>query len=442
MALFVSHGENCYKGSVHANQYLGIIMLLNDFTPSEAEAAALKMSSSLDTPLSLRDFEARPDALALSEMIGVSSVPLRHEIKPVKTFQVSNAQKQKPNIFKFCSTLPTTFQDGEFKYPDVSSPLFKMMPNASRNFRLDTMNYQSTTTPRRNDTFDSFRVRNGPAPANLVVGSPISRSYDEVFYLNKSPEVSPYYERFPAIRGQTLGSSGRSQSPDSDVDYGTSYGSNDFNQSSGNVDVENFSNIMVRESSSGKQNISRQVWIFQQRCISLSNGAFGTTTKPTVPPGLEPLPGSGDSSPIRGVEDAAGSMRRLNPASFLSPIKSTAGHSTASPGGCCEDLLARPCPLSPISAEAAEAELGHRAARVQQQLAAVSAYLSPARSMSGDNYANTSILTPIRRELALDAMPTTLETTAVAGNNSEFELEHAARVNRRGACELLSCDAS
>ena len=88
--------------------------------------------------------------------------------------------------------------------------------------------------PRR---FDSY----GPIRGG-VAASPYNPSYDEVFMMNnRTPDASPFRQRPNHYRCGA--DQGRSHSPESDVGYGTSFGSQDIG--GGTVDMDILSNIVV-----------------------------------------------------------------------------------------------------------------------------------------------------------------------------------------------------
>ena len=77
--------------------------------------------------------------------------------------------------------------------------------------------------------------------------SPYNPSIDDVFNLSsRTPEASPF--RHPAVHPHRAFDHGRTaHSPESDVGYGTSYGSHDFGGHT--LDMDILSNLVVKSNS-------------------------------------------------------------------------------------------------------------------------------------------------------------------------------------------------
>ena len=124
------------------------------------------------------------------------------------------------------------FQCGEFKYPDVSSPLCKILAPTKERGHGPLFDL----SPGKPDDFPPLR-RGG-----LSV-SPYNPNFDEVFQLSsRTPDVSPF--RYQPQQ-QRFGDHGRSTySPESDVGYGTSFGSQELGGHT--LDMDILSNLVVR----------------------------------------------------------------------------------------------------------------------------------------------------------------------------------------------------
>lgn len=152
----------------------------------------------------------------LSELLGVS---------PAKARQERNLHTVK------------TLQCGEFKYPDVSSPLCKILGGTHFERVSTGAGPNRLDFSPRNRRLDSF----GPIRGGLAA-SPYNPSYDEVFTMNnRTPDASPFRQQPNHFRRNT--DLGRSHSPESDVGYGTSFGSQDFSGGH-NVDMDILSNLV------------------------------------------------------------------------------------------------------------------------------------------------------------------------------------------------------
>jgi len=118
-----------------------------------------------------------------------------------------------------------TLQCGEFKYPDVSSPLCKILAPTKERGHGPLFDL----SPGKPDDFPPLR-RGG-----LSV-SPYNPNFDEVFQLSsRTPDVSPF--RYQPQQ-QRFGDHGRSTySPESDVGYGTSFGSQELGGHTLDMDI-------------------------------------------------------------------------------------------------------------------------------------------------------------------------------------------------------------
>ena len=186
------------------------------------------------TTLSLQNLDVE-QATSLSDLLGLSPVKndTRNNFNSVKTLQVK--------IFSFSSLLIGSydvwiFQCGEFKYPDVSSPLCKILAakDAERRSRNGLLYDYS---PRIQRSGEDFAVHGG-----LSV-SPYNPNFDEVFQLSsRTPEASPFRNQqkgYPRFVDQNRST----HSPESDVGYGTSFGSQEL--SGHTLDMDILSNLVV-----------------------------------------------------------------------------------------------------------------------------------------------------------------------------------------------------
>lgn len=157
-------------------------------------------------------------ATSLSDLLGLSPVKSREKnLSSVKTLQC-----------------------GEFKYPDVSSPLCKILSAAAINDEGDGKIPAGSLfdlSPRKKPTnsTDDF----GPIRGGMSI-SPYNPNFDEVFLMStRTPEASPYRHHSHHLR---YVDQGRSHSPESDVGYGTSFGSQEL--SGHTVDMDILSNLV------------------------------------------------------------------------------------------------------------------------------------------------------------------------------------------------------
>jgi len=194
---------------------------------------------------SLADEEFDKGTLSLQQLVNFDKVRPLSELLGVSP--VKAKEERQLNSVK-------TLQCGEFKYPDVSSPLGKILGGGTnfdrRSYGSSMLDYNSPR-PRR---FDSY----GPIRGG-VAASPYNPSYDEVFMMNnRTPDASPFRQRPNHYRCGA--DQGRSHSPESDVGYGTSFGSQDIG--GGTVDMDILSNIV--------------------RSLSLTNGSRASVTRPSA----------------------------------------------------------------------------------------------------------------------------------------------------------------
>lgn len=152
--------------------------------------------------LSLHNLDVEK-AASLSDLLGLA--PVNNDVEKLRSVK--------------------TLQCGEFKYPDVSSPLCKILaPSKERG-----LGPLFDLSPGKADDFPPLR-RGG-----LSV-SPYNPNFDEVFQLSsRTPDVSPF--RYQPQQ-QRFGDHGRSTySPESDVGYGTSFGSQELGGHTLDMDI-------------------------------------------------------------------------------------------------------------------------------------------------------------------------------------------------------------
>lgn len=163
-----------------------------------------------------------------------------------------------------------TLQCGEFKYPDVSSPLCKILAAKDAERRSSPghgLLFDYNSSPKKNSRItEDFGIRGG-----LSV-SPYNPHFDEVFQMSsRTPDISPFRHHLPGYAFQRFSENYRSiQSPESDVGYGTSFGSQEL--SGHTLDMDILSNLVV------------------SRSLSLSNGTCDSKSAPPPPP--PPTPSS------------------------------------------------------------------------------------------------------------------------------------------------------
>ena len=142
--------------------------------------------------------------------------------------------------------IPPFFQCGEFKYPDVSSPLYKILGEARRNGRSPLYELSPRKKVLPTDSSGDF-TSSSSAPvrgSSSLSISPYNPNFDEVFLMStRTPEASPYRHHQNHYR-YVDPTTGQSHSPESDVGYGTSFGSQDFNGHH-NIDIDSISNLLV-----------------------------------------------------------------------------------------------------------------------------------------------------------------------------------------------------
>lgn len=137
-----------------------------------------------------------------------------------------------------------TLQCGEFKYPDVSSPLYKILGEARRNGRGPLYELSPRKKILPTDASGDFgSSASGPVRGSSSLSiSPYNPNFDEVFLMStRTPEASPYRHHQNHFR-YVDPATGQSHSPESDVGYGTSFGSQDFNGH--NIDIDSISNLL------------------------------------------------------------------------------------------------------------------------------------------------------------------------------------------------------
>jgi len=168
------------------------------------------------TTLSLENLDVEK-ATSLSDLLGLS--PVKNDVERLTSVK--------------------TLQCGEFKYPDVTSPLNRILdrdPSIAKNqgplFDLSPQ--------KQNEEFAKYRersLRNG-----CLSVSPYNPNFDEVFQLtSRTPDVSPF--RYQPHQPHCFPDHGRSTySPESDVGYGTSFGSQEL--SGQTLDMDILSNLV------------------------------------------------------------------------------------------------------------------------------------------------------------------------------------------------------
>jgi cytoplasmic polyadenylation element-binding protein len=161
------------------------------------------------TTLSLDNLDVEK-ATSLSDLLGLS--PVKNDVERLTSVK--------------------TLQCGEFKYPDVSSPLNKILDPS---IALNQGPLFDLSPHTQNDEYRS--LRNG-----CLSVSPYNPNFDEVFQLSsRTPDVSPF--RYQTHQPQRFPDHGRNTySPESDVGYGTSFGSQEL--SGQTLDMDILSNLV------------------------------------------------------------------------------------------------------------------------------------------------------------------------------------------------------
>jgi len=270
---------------------------------------------STESTLSLQNLDL-DQATSLSEILGLSPTDSpTEENHPVKTLQC-----------------------GEFKYPDVSSPLYKILGEARRNRGGPLYDL----SPRKKVSDDLTPMRGG-----LSI-SPYNPNFDEVFLMSTTTPVdSPFRHHQNHFR--YVDPSGRGNSPESDVGYGTSFGSQDLNGH--NIDIDSISNLLrslslnqnngIGASQPPKTAFSDSSIPFAMTSSTGSSGQdesldqtdLDQSVAATVGPCLAKL----DPAVAQAVQQRFQPFDPLNEdvsnnfSGFLSPIRRQGGHGTASP---------------------------------------------------------------------------------------------------------------